>query len=205
MEHLGGRIDMIATDTPAPTDEQLAGAVAKAKDIDGLTSSEIKMTDRGAGMVRHYLSLDDPRFATYPLDSIRLRTQNLSRAGKEPGRKQRSEEVKRETILTRLRRALTAAFPRAEGHSKEYDDLHSSVEYKQYRDRLKRHYGYKCQGCALVHRGDDLQGHIVDYAHWKEPGMMLIVCQDCHELIDSLRRRGVQIEARDTHLPLISG
>jgi 5-methylcytosine-specific restriction endonuclease McrA len=195
----------MTNDTPTPTDDQLADAVAKAKDIDGLSSSEIKMTDRGAGMVRHYLSLMDSRFATYPLDSIRLRTQNLSRAGQEPGHKRRSEQEKRTSILTRLRRLLQNAFPRAVEHSQEYADLHESEQYKRHRDALKREYGYRCQGCSLCFHGDELQGHIVDYRRWNEPGMMLILCVDCHELVDSLRRRGVQIGKTEPELPLIVG
>jgi rubrerythrin len=179
-----------------PTPEQLADAVSKVKTNDRLTSSTIKHTDHGAGMVRHYLAMNDSRFATYPLDEIRLATQNLSRAGKEPGAKQKTKQERTEAALSRLLRVMENSFPRAADHSAEYNALHESEEYKRYRDELKRLYDYRCQGCSCHFLGKDLQGHIVDYQRWKEPGMLLILCEPCHRLIDTLRRRGAAI-ARD--------
>lgn len=180
-----------------PTPDQLADAVSKVKKNDRLTSSTIKHTDHGAGMVRHYLSIEDPRFGTYPLDEIRLATQNLSRAGKEPGVRQKTKQERTEAALSRLLRIMEAAFPRAAEHSDEYRELHDSEEYKRYRDELKRLYDFRCQGCSLHFLGRELQGHIVDYQRWKEPGMLLIVCEPCHRLVDTLRRRGAAIAANE--------
>ena len=146
-------------------------------------------------MVRHYLAINDPRFSTYPLDEIRLATQNLSRAGKEPGTKQKTKPERAESAMSRLLRIMESAFPRAVVHSDKYYDLHNSDEFKQYRDDLKKLYDYRCQGCSLHFLGKDLQGHIVDYQQWREPGMLLIVCEPCHRLIDTLRRRGMATAA----------
>jgi len=187
---------MIAQDLK-PTPEQLADAVSKVKQNDRLTSSTIKHTDHGAGMVRHYLAINDPRFSTYPLDEIRLATQNLSRAGKEPGSKQKTKPERVESAMSRLLRVMESSFPRAAVHSDEYDDLHNSEEFKEYRDELKRLYDYRCQGCSLHFLGKELQGHIVDYRRWKDPGMLLILCEPCHRLIDTLRRRGIAIDANE--------
>jgi len=192
--------DMI-TEGLRPTKDQLAEAVTKAKQVDRLTSTAIKHTDHGAGMVRHYLP---DHFHSVPLDEIRIQVQNLSRAGQEPGKRAKDRQQKAEQTLTRLRRLLQAAFPQADEHSAEYDELHASEAYKQYRDELKRKYGYRCQGCSLCFKGGDLQGHIVDYAKWQDPGMLLILCRDCHELIDSLRRRGASIVSSEPVLDLFA-
>lgn len=193
---------MITEALHKPTQQQLAEAVTRAKEEDGLRSSQITHTDQGAGMVRHYLAQIDAKYGTIPLDNIRLLVTNLSRSGNEPGTRQRSVGVKADAAIGRFARAMEAGYPRAESHSVEYDNIHASDEYRRLRDSLKRHLDFRCQGCSLHFLGHELQGHIVDYERWQEPGMVLIVCEECHRVIDCLRRRGIAKSAGETETPL---
>ena len=44
--------------------------------------------------------------------------------------------------------------------------------------------------------GDNLEGHTVRYDAWREPGMVLVVCRECHPVLDAMRRRGAAQEAK---------
>lgn len=189
---------MSIADTDRPTIEELQEAVEKAKaPPHNLKSGEIKHTDHGSAMVRHYLP---ERFHSWPLDEVRMACENLSKAGNEPGKRKRTEQQKQDGTL----KSLVNAFPSNGEHSPEYDRIHESQSYKSLRDARKRALGFRCQLCSRLFLGINLEGHIIDYAKWDKPGMMIILCRDeCHPIADALRRRGKIIERGEDLPPML--
>lgn len=185
-----------------PTIEELQLAIKKAKGPPhNLTSSMIKHTDHGARTVRHYLCVCcNPSYQSLPLDTIRIACENLSKAGREPGKRKRTPEQKLDAQL----RSIIKAYPPTKEHTAEYDRIHNSPEYKNLRDARKRALDYRCQLCCrFFGTSAELEGHILDYANWSKPGMMLILCREqCHPLADALRIRG-QLQDRGEVEPLL--
>lgn len=165
-----------------PEESTIIDAWQAAKDL-GYTSSQTKEHDHGSGMVRHFLGSE---WSTIPLDTIRSWLQNLSRSGKEPGTKKRTDERRMELAIDKL----VEMFPGMDVHSDEYHKIHESEKYKSIRDALKKLLDYHCQGCWRDFCGRNLEGHILDYRNWDAPGRMLILCGECHCVLDALKRRG---------------
>lgn len=188
----------MSTIVDRPTTEEIQAAINKAKGSPhNLTSSAIKHTDHGAGIVRHYLP---KRFHSWPLDEVRIACENLSKAGGEPGKRKRTEQQKQDGTL----KSLVKAFPSNGEHSPEYDRIHESDEFKSLRDARKIFLDYRCQLCCRHFMGQDLEGHILDYDTWDMPGMMIILCRDeCHPIADALRRRGKKMERGDDLPPML--
>ncbi len=164
-----------------PSDDELILAVVTAK-AQGFTSSQIKHETHAAEQVRYFLG---PEWAAISLDTIRGWVENLSRAGKEPGTRKRTPVESAGAGIARLLRA----FPVASAHSEEYRLIHDCDEYKRIIADLKRDFDYTCQLCNREFLGKDLEGHITDYRHWRNPGRILILCTSlCHPVADSLLR-----------------
>lgn len=171
----------VQNDRPSDN-ELLAIAVEKAK-ADGFTSTQIKTEDDAAQTVLHHLPA---RFHTLPLGTIRRMILNLSRAGLEPGIRKRDPIKRGMSSLA----AFVKAYPRADEHSQTYEEIHSSDEYLNLVDTLKRRYDYACQLCRRE-SGErcNLEGHITDYVNWNKPGRILILCREfCHPVADALLR-----------------
>lgn len=192
----------MATETHAgawPTEDELNDAIKAAK-AKNLTSTQIKMRDSAAAVVRHYLGLKNPVYKTIHLETLREMINAMSKQGREAGDHKRNYSP-REIFNSSIDK-MREAFPRADNHSERYHEIHSSGEYRAYRDALKKTLRFRCQGCGGTFPGSELQGHIVDYDNWKDPGMMLIVCGiQCHEVLDILRSAG-KPPARGNQMPM---
>lgn len=170
-----------------PTVDELRDAIAKAKSHRGYTSTFIKHTDAGAAYVRSCLPA---KYHSLHCDEIRIAAQNLSRAGLEPGERTLTQEERSAKRFSSAVQSMVKAFPPAAQRSEQYEQQHSSQEWKD-RVRHEKHMcGYRCQACGRQMTGDKLEGHTVRYDAWRQHGMVLIVCRECHPVLDALRRRG---------------
>ena len=174
-----------------PTADELRDAIAKAKSHRGYSSTFIKHTDAGAAYVRSCLPA---QYHSLHCDEIRIAAQNLSRAGLEPGERTLTQEQRSAKRFGNAVQAMVKAFPPAAQRSDEYDQQHSSQEWKDRVKAEKIRCGFRCQGCGMQLPGDKLEGHTVRYDDWKEDGMVLILCRECHPVLDVLRRRGMMRE-----------
>lgn len=176
-----------------PTVDELRDAIAKAKSHRGYTSTFIKHTDAGAAYVRSCLPA---QYHSLHCDEIRIAAQNLSRAGMEPGERTLTKEERSAKRFSSAVQAMVKAFPPASERSVEYDEQHGSQEWRDRVRHEKERCGYRCQACARQMTGDKLEGHTVRYDAWREPGMVLVVCRECHPVLDVMRRRGAAQEAK---------
>ena len=188
---------LVSPEPDHPTKNDLIAAITMAKaSPHNLTSTDIKCDDDATGIVRFNLP---PRFNAYPLGTLRRDINNLSRSSDEPGKHKRTPRQKAELAINRLGNA----FERNGEHSPEYAAIHASDEFRTIREGLKEATGFRCQLCYR-HLPLELEGHIIDYERWNEPGMMLLLCRSkCHPVADSIRRWGINRENEDNEaMPL---
>lgn len=191
MANLNGGISV--TSGIRPSVDELRDAVQRAKNHD-YTSSQITQTDQGAAFVRACLPL---RYSLLSLDEIRKCVVNLSRSGKEPGERALTDSERAASQFDRAKGAMLKAYPPADSHSDDYLRQHESDEWAARLKEEKVRCGFRCQGCGRQFVGVMLEGHTVRYDAWREPGMVLIVCRECHPVLDVLRRRGAQNDKSD--------
>jgi hypothetical protein len=160
----------------------------------GFTSEQIKHEDTAAEYFRKCLG---PKWYAIPLDLIRRWCETESKAGREWGAPERTDEDRIRCALANI----VKLYKPADSHSEKYHQIHNSDEFRRIVASLKRAYEFHCQLCSRVLDSTLLEGHIVDYHgdNWKKPGMILILCRElCHPVADTLRsRRGCCLDDTD--------
>lgn len=182
------------TPAPLPSDAELMAAIEAAKGA-GVSSSDIKHTDHGAALARHFLA---PRFHALSLDYVRTRAENLSRAGREPGACKRPRKASAEAAVERIRRAYPPPLTR----SPEYEELHRGERWRSHLRMLKKELDYRCQMCFRQFPGEALEGHCLDYADFEAYGRTMIYCLPHHALADALLRMDRDVGGAEEPLPL---
>ena len=106
-----------------------------------------------------------------------------------------SHTTARDRIVAAARRAKTKG-----DCSPEYNEWIASLDWRDRASTHKRDCEYRCQLCARVRVGADLEVHHIHYESLKKEriqDLLCLCCDGCHEVADYMRQSGGDIDGLD--------